>query len=351
MVPTFFLGVTIFVFILLMFQMLRLTDMLLLHSVSIRTLIHLLSYLSISFLPALLPMSLIFAVILSYNRLTNDSEIIALKSLGLSMWPLIIPGILLGVVVAIASGYMTFKVGPWGNRRFEVLITDIKNSKITSAIKEGTFSEGFSDLVVYTNSINKETHELESVFIYDERNNSSPTTIISEKGKIFSEKSFDSYKVFVRLINGDIHKIAEDGHTKIHFQTYDLNIINPIDKRTRGKSMQSMTYSDLKQKISSLGESAEKRKFLGEFHKRFSLSFSCILFVLLGIGLGCRTNSRSGKSGGGVTSVIVIVVYWCLFVAGNSLIANPKLPIFLGAWLPFIILLPAALFFLRKNWN
>ncbi|NQZ19075.1 MAG: LptF/LptG family permease, partial [Bdellovibrionales bacterium] len=145
------MGVYIFVFIILMFQMINLTDTLLQHDVSLRTLIHLLSYMSISFLPALLPMSLIFAIILSYNRLTNDSEIIAMKSLGLSMWPLIMPGIALGLVVSIASGYMTFKIGPWGNRRFELLITDIANSKIVSAIKEGTFSEGFFNLVVYTN--------------------------------------------------------------------------------------------------------------------------------------------------------------------------------------------------------
>lgn len=351
MVPTFFLGVIVFVFILLMFQVLNLTDTLLQHDVSIRTLVHLLSYMSISFLPALLPMSLIFAVILSYNRLTNDSEIIAMKSLGLSMWPLIMPGIALGIIVSIASGYMTFKIGPWGNRRFELLITDIATSKTFSAIKEGTFTEDFANLVVYTNGINKKTDELEKVFIYDERDPNSPTTIISEKGKILNEKSFNSYKIFVRLINGDIHKISDSGHTKIHFQTYDLNIVNPIDKQTRGKSIQSMTYADLKLKSSDDTKPKEQRTYLGELHKRFSLSFSCLLFVLLGVGLGCRTNSRSGKSGGGVTSVGVIVVYWCLFVAGNSLIGNPQLPIWLGAWLPSIILFPASLFFLRKNWN
>lgn len=350
MIPTFFVGVISFVSILLMFQVLKLTDTLLQHDVSIRTLIHLLSYMSISFLPAILPMSLIFAIVLSYNRLTADSEIIAMKSLGLSMWPIIAPGIVLGCVVAIVSGYTSFKIGPWGNRQFEVLIADIANSKIIATIEEGTFS-GFFNLVVYTNSINKKTEEMEKVFIYDERDASSPTTIISEKGKIVSEKSFNSYKAFVRLMNGDIHKISKDGHTKIHFDTYDLQIVEPTNTKTRDKSMESLTYSDLKVLLKKTTDTEQFRKYLYEWHKRFALSFACLLFVLIGIGLGCRTNNRSGKSGGGVISVLVIVSYWLLFVIGNSLTKSPSVPVWLGAWLPAFILLPTSIYFLRKNWN
>ena len=174
MAPTFFLGVIVFVFILLMFQVLRITETLLMHDVSLRTVTHIVSYMSISFLPAILPMSLIFAIVLSYNRLTNDSEVIAMKSLGMSMWPIVMPGLVLGIIIAILSGYVSFKIGPWENRQQELIMTDIVNSKLISAIKEGTFSESFFDLVVYTNKIDTSNSELQKVFIYDQRNDSKP---------------------------------------------------------------------------------------------------------------------------------------------------------------------------------
>ena len=351
MVPTFFVGVISFVSILLLFQVLKLTDTLLQHDVSFRTLVHLLSYMSISFLPAILPMSLIFAIVLSYNRLSGDSEIIALKSLGLSMWPIIAPGLALGLVVALVSGYTSFKIGPWGNRQFEVLITDIANSKITATIKEGTFSGDFFNLVVYANKMNKETNEMEHVFIYDERDEKSPTTIISEKGKIVSEKSFNAYKAFVLLTNGDIHKTSDEGHTKIHFDTYQLNIIEPSNTKTRDKSMASMTYGDLQELSQTEKDPKKLRRYIYEWHQRFALSFACLLFVLVGIGLGCRTNNRSGKSGGGVISVGVIVAYWILFIIGNSLLKTPAIPVMVAAWLPAMILLPAGVLLLRRNWN
>ncbi len=351
MVPTFFVGVISFVSILLLFQVLKLTEELLKHDVGIRTLVHLLSYMSISFLPAILPMSLIFAIVLSYNRLSADSEVIAMKSLGLSMWPIMAPGMALGLIISLLSAYTSFQIGPWGNRQFEVLIFDIGNSKITSQIGEGTFSSGFFNLMVYANKINEETDELEKVFIYDERNNKNPTTIIADRGKILTEKSFNAYKAFVRLSDGDIHKMSDKGHTKIHFETYDLQIVEPANRKTRGKSMNSFTYKDLTTAIDSEKNEKKKREYLYEYHRRFSLSFACLLFVLVGIGLGCRSNSRSGKSGGGVISVGVIVAYWLLFVIGNSLLKSPQVPVLVAAWLPAFVLLPTGIYLLRKNWN
>ena len=350
MTPTLVMGVFTFIFILLMFQVLRLTEFVLVHDVSIRTIIHLMSYMSISFLPAILPMSLIFAIVLAYNRLTSDSEIIAMKSLGISMWALIVPALGLGIVIAILSAYMAFQVGPWGNRQFELLVNDIGNSKLVTAVKEGTFSESFFDLVIYTNAIDPDTEELQQVFIYDERDSKNPTTIIADRGQIISEKSFDSYHAFVRLINGDIHKNNDDGHTKIHFETYDLNITNPIDKKTRDKSLQSLNYSELRDLTKDPNEKSY-RMYNKELHRRMALSAACLLFVILGIGLGCRTHHRSGKSGGSVLSVAVIVVYWVLYIVGDSIAKNPALPIWLCSWLPVLVMTPFALFFIRRNWS
>ncbi len=65
LLPAFFIGVVVFIFILLMFQVLRLTEFVLVHGVDIRTALKIVSYLTISFLPAVLPMSLLFAVLIT----------------------------------------------------------------------------------------------------------------------------------------------------------------------------------------------------------------------------------------------------------------------------------------------
>ncbi|MDZ4082996.1 MAG: LptF/LptG family permease, partial [Bdellovibrionales bacterium] len=103
MIPTFFLGVIVFVFILLMFQALRLTEFVLIHGVKLSTVLEMMGYLSTSFLAILFPMSLIFTVILTYGRLSADSEIVALRASGLSMVSIATPAIILSGLVCLLS--------------------------------------------------------------------------------------------------------------------------------------------------------------------------------------------------------------------------------------------------------
>ncbi len=132
MLPGLILGVMVFIFILLMFQALRLTEFVLVHGLSMRTIVEIMGYMSVSFLPAILPMSLLFAVLMTYGRLSSDSEVIAMRSVGLSMTTLTLPAIILGVLLALISAHTSFQVGPWGNRQFELLITKLANSKVTA---------------------------------------------------------------------------------------------------------------------------------------------------------------------------------------------------------------------------
>ena len=77
MIPTFFMGVIVFILILLTFQALRLTDYILIHGVKVLSVVEMMGFLSTSFLPILFPMSLLFAVVLTYGRLSADAEIVA----------------------------------------------------------------------------------------------------------------------------------------------------------------------------------------------------------------------------------------------------------------------------------
>ena len=168
--PSFLFGVIVFVFILLMFQALRLTEFVLIHGVEVTTILKIMGYLSISFFPVILPMSLLFAVLLTYVRLSHDSEVVALKALGLNHFHIAMPAFVLSIVVSIVSAHTSFELAPWGNRKFEVLINKMKKTKAATTLRAGVFSEGFFDLVIYTNDVNEKTGELKKVFIYDERN-------------------------------------------------------------------------------------------------------------------------------------------------------------------------------------
>jgi len=349
--PAFLLGVVIFVGILLMFQALRLTEFVLIHGVGLRTLGEIMLYLSVSFLPVILPMSLLFSVLLTYNRLSNDSEIVAFKSLGLSMAQLTIPALILSVAATLMSAQTSFYLGPWGNRKFEVLINDLGRKKVGAAIKEGVFSEGFFDLVVYANKVNPKDGQLNNVFIFDESDPKSPITIIAKQGNIIQENRPEGLSALLRLQDGNIHRTHENTYTKVDFTSYDINLFNPHEMSEKKKSPPSMTLEELGTELKRADlELKQRRRLEIEYHRRWSLSAACLIFALLGVGLGTVTNRRASRGGGFVICLALLVSYWILYVTAESFARSGWVPAPVGLWMVNVLFFVFALRSLKQSW-
>lgn len=328
------MGIIIFVFILLMFQALRLTEFVLVHGVKWTTVGQIALFMSISFLPAILPMSLLFSVLLSYGRLSGDSEIVALKASGLSQKHLGAPALVLGIVVAILSAKVSFELAPWGNRQFELLMTKIGQSKASATIKQGVFSEGFFDLIVYANKVDSKKGHLKDVFIYDERDSELPLTIIAKEGQLINDEANPKNKALLRLLDGNIHRTSLSAYTKVDFSTYDINLFDPVKEAWRSKSLPSLRHNELLEKIkkNKVG-TPDHRKFTAEYHKRWALAVGCIIFSLLGVNMGSATNRRTAKSGGMVLSLLLIIGYWTLYVTSENMARKGTLPAVVAIWL------------------
>ncbi len=353
--PSFILGILVFIFILMMFQAIRYTEFVLIHGVAVQVIFHLMGYLAISFLPALFPMGLLFSVLLTYGRLSQDSEIVALKATGHSMWAILSPALIFSFVVALMSAQTSFNLAPWGNRQFELLIAQMSQSKAGAALREGTFSEGFFDLVIYANEVNPKTGEMKKVFIFDERDPESPLTVVSREGKLIQDPLRPGHSALLRLQDGDIHRKTET-HTKIKFNSFDIRLIDPVKEERRNKSPQSLTYAEVQTQL-ELKEKNPKThaeeiiNLKTEFHKRWAVCIVCIVFALMGVGLGTQTNRRDKKSGLVVSCMSVIIIYWVLYVLSEGAARNGQLMPAIALWTPNVLFFIASIFFLRKIWD
>lgn len=352
MIPTFFMGVVVFIIILLMFQALRLTEQVLVHGVPVAVIAEMMGYLSTSFLPILFPMSLLFAVLMTYSRLSADSEIVAFKATGLGMPSIIAPAVILSLLIGILSLQTSFHIAPWGNRQFELLITKVGSERPTVAIKEATFSKDFFNLVVYANKVNSKTGELDHVFIYKDSDSETPVTVIAQKGEIVQDRSSGGHAATLRLTNGSIHRTADGRHTKIDFSTYDVGLSEPVQNQYSMKSPPSLTIEELNARMKDPKlKAADLVELQTEFHKRTALAFACILFALIGVGLGTTTNRRSGRGGGMVLCIGLIVTYYILYVVMEGLSRKGQLPPYIAMWMTNALFTVAAGWSLRRAWN
>jgi lipopolysaccharide export system permease protein len=350
LVPSFLMGNFIFVFIMLMFQGLKFTEFVLVQGVSLATLGEILGFMTISVLPAILPMSILFSVLLTYGRLSGDSEIVALKSSGHSMITIAFPALILGLLTMTISAQTSFNLAPWGNRQFEVLISKILSAKSAITLKEGTFMEGFFDMVVYANKVHPESGVMEQVFIYDERQNP-PVTIIARAGELKQNTNINGQKAELHLYEGDIHR-KNSSHTKINFGKFDIKLANSTNLQEREKSLQSLTLDEIRSQLSNSKLEPEQRiKIETEFYKRWNISYICLVFSILGVGLGTSTNRRTAKGGGIAQCIVLVVVYWILYVAAESSARAGTIPVPIALCLPSALFTLAALWSFKRRWN
>ena len=79
-----------------------------------------------------------------------------------------------------------------------------------------------------------------------------------------------------------------------------------------------------------------------EYHKKFSLSFAIIIFILIGIPLGLMTRT-SGIGMSFSVSSLIFLVYYITLNAGEQFADKGLMPPFLSMWLANIIFLILAI--------
>jgi lipopolysaccharide export system permease protein len=152
--------------------------------------------------------------------------------------------------------------------------------------------------------------------------------------------------------DGEIHRQAEN-HTKISFDTYDVRFSSPLNIQEREKSPQSLTLQEVRGRLKEdLSKDPELvRTLQTEFHKRIAITFLCVVFAMIGVGLGTTTNRRAAKAGGMILCIGLIIFYWVLYIAAEGMARGGTAPVALAIWAPNFIFAILGLRALYKNWN
>ena len=146
-------------------------------------------------------------------------------------------------------------------------------------------------------------------------------------------------------MDGEIHKSQADNYTVVNFKTYDISLSSSVNIGEDEFSPDSLSTSDLSSEIKKWKALPEIPKanlkmfyqLRREYHRRWALSFSCLIFTMLGVAIGSVANRRNEKSNGYVLSLAVIVIYWILFIVGDQSAKSGKIPAYISLWITNII--------------
>ena len=316
-----------------------------------------------SFLVLSFPMAVLLSTLLAYGKLSANSELLALRSLGIKTSRIIAPAISVSILMTGLTFYFNDNLVPASNKLAESTLRAGIGSSFSS--EEGKdnimFSRYGSRIESATNKPTKINTFLTHIFYasWFENNIMQGVTVLDfsrqDIQQILKAKSavFDKENSSWIFSDGSIVSVDQGGQTtNIQFKKYRYPFVEgPLDLARVPKDATEMS---LKQALEAeriykeTGNLKEIRRIQVRIQEKFTLPFACLVFGLIGSSLGSKSNLRSSKSQGFGLSVILILVYYVMSFVFSSFGVKGLLSPIIATWLPVLISMGGGIYFLRK---
>ncbi len=292
------------------------------------------------------PMSVLLAALMAFGKLSSNSEIVAMKSGGVSYYRIVAPVVVVGFIISMFSVVWAEKVVPVS--KFEakrILNEEIKGNtkpKTQEHIVMKTWSGGILR-VTYARLFDESTGIMKDITIEEFKDHKLTRVQTAVQAK-WENNSWI-------MEDGTVYTVDEkDGVTDK--AVFDRQVIplstTPREVIWEQKEPDQMTLGELRGFIDVL----ERRKqptgsYWTEIFMRFAIPMASLVFALVGAPLGTQ-RQRSGSSIGLGISVLVIFIYYAIIAFTSGLGKGGVFPPFLAAMSSNIIFFIAGIFMLRK---
>ena len=193
-IATFFIAI----FLLLMQFLWKWIDDLVGKGLEINEIGELLFFASIRFVPLALPISMLLASVMTFGALGEKSELIAMKSAGVSLRRIMNPLIVFVVFISVGSFMFSNYVMPIANLKSGSLLYSIQKQKPALNIKAGVFYNGIEGYSIKVEEKSDDGQSLKNIIIYNHTSrNGNDNIIIAESGsmKLTKDERFLEFKL------------------------------------------------------------------------------------------------------------------------------------------------------------
>lgn len=372
-IPPFLIGLLLTTFVLLMNQILQLSEIFVTKGVPLKDVMEILVDIIPSVLAFTIPMAVLMGTLGGLSRLSSDSEIMAFKTLGVSYYKILEPVMIFSILGWLLTSYFALYLAPHSNFKLVETLSHSVLTKVQFRIHPLEFNESIPNTVIFIQGVTPEL-DWQNIFVYVSDSPEELKVISAKRGRLNFYPELKravlelSGGVFHTHTQSDIEKYSvtsfRDSEEEINVESLFSSVSHK--KRVREKDIQEL-FHDVKpikedliqlrlEKDKSEKEAASYSRRMKDYlsywieiHKKFALPFACLIFGLLGVPLGASTR-KGGRTSGFTISIGIILIYYIMITAGEKATMEGQLPIWLGIWGPnILIFLIGVYLFLRAT--
>ncbi|MEB3358691.1 MAG: LptF/LptG family permease [Synechococcales bacterium] len=293
------------------------------------------------------PMSVLLATLMTYSRLSSDSELVALKGCGISVYRMIVPALVLSLLVTGLMFTFNELIVPIANYRASTTLeTALGAERWPSFQEENILYQEYQEIkgdgrdevltrLFYARRFDgQQMYGLTVLDFTQERLNQ----IISAQSAVwnYAEKQWDFFDGTIYLVSADgsYSNILRFDQQKVQIPRTPLDIAS--SERQDPNEMNLAESWERVRLLKQRGSRTRLRRLLVRIHEKYALPFACMVFGIAGAALGSKLR-RTGRGMSFAISILIIFGYYLFYSVCSALAHAEILSPLLGAWLPNLL--------------
>jgi lipopolysaccharide export system permease protein len=305
------------------------------------------------------PMSVLLATLMTFGRLSGDSEIIAMRSAGISVYRLVVPALVLSCMVTMLTFALQESIIPATKlEATETMQKALKQQK-PSFQKDNIIYPEFAEekqpdggkvrnlvRLFYARQFNGQ--EMVDLMVIDRSQSEISRIIDAKSGKLdIGNKTWD-------LAGGTIYEIdpksknstkSQFEHLKVNLGKTPLEMASPEKQPDQMNITQSIEYLDV---LRAKADWKALNAFQVKIQQKIALPFVCLIVGIIGSAVGIRPQ-RGGKATSFGMSLLLIFAYYNIIAVTGQLGERGYLTPFWAGWIPNILGIGVGIYLLIKT--
>jgi lipopolysaccharide export system permease protein len=240
-----------------------------------------------------MPIAFFFATLMTLQRLSGESELVAMASAGYSLRQLAMPVLGAAAIVMALTYLCAIWLMPAGQRALRDKVLDIRADMAGALLNEGFFNTPAQGLTVFIRQLGS-NGDIQGILVHDNRDRKRPVTYLAQKG-ILAQTPAGARLI---MLDGTIQMSAQGGKqlSVLSYKSHTLNL-EQFSGPTR--------FTALKKQERYLGEllwppekglsDRIRNQFFAEAHDRLSQPLYCIAFALIALAAVVRGRRQRGS--------------------------------------------------------
>lgn len=277
----------------------------------------------------IMPVSILLGVVIAFGLMNKNNEIIALKSGGVSVYYLLRPVLVIGIVCSIFQFLLSEAIVPVTISKANMIwFKEVKKKTLLSFKQSNIWIKG-NRSIFYINYYNPKKNMISGVSLNYFDNEFRLIKRVDAKEGIYKEGKWILYDLMEQVLDG-----TDQGY-RVSF--YDEQVAQvdfvPQDLKHFVKKSEEMSVTELFKYIQDVEtEGYDATAYRVDFHAKFAIPLVCVIMSIIGMAISVKRRIKEGLSISIAFGVGMIFLYWVSYSFCLSLGYGEVLPPIIATW-------------------